>query len=50
MTEIIEVKKKVTFSDLGWGLKTGIIFAWIVGSVWVVSFLIGVVIGLLEMM
>lgn len=39
--------KKITYSSLSWPLKTAVVFAWIVGLFYVMTFFIGFFIGLM---
>ena len=43
MTEIIEVKRKVSFSELTWGCKVGIIGGWVIGVLYTIMFMVGVI-------
>lgn len=38
----------ITYKDLSLGLKIPIIMAYIVGTIWIITFLIGFTLGILE--
>ena len=39
---------KIFFKDLSKPLKTAIVIAWFIGGFWLLSFLVGVIIGMME--
>jgi len=39
--------KKVRFKDLSWPLQVAIIFAWIIGILYIITFISGVIAGYL---
>jgi hypothetical protein len=41
-------REKVGFNDLKPGLKAIVVFMWIVAGLYIISFLIGLIIGLIE--
>lgn len=41
------MEKKITYSSLSWPLKTAVVFAWIVGLFYLMTFVIGFIIGVM---
>jgi len=41
-------KKKIEFDDLSTTLKISIVMAWIIGSIYAVTLMVGLVVGIIE--
>ena len=42
------MEEKIRFRDLSTSLKIAVVSAWFVGMIWVLSFCIGVIMGIVE--